>query len=281
MDQNVILDAPVPSRSCAARTAARQASALLRREGNTAFLTMTLLFALLVTFAWLTLFGTAEVFINTFLGDGTTYTTYFWLMLLTDTLRWLCFILLVLPVFVGRWRAVGLVASGVRPQPIAALYYFSSWQRYRRAVGVGLQVLFGTILPIVFCGGLFYFSFMLYREVFWVEFFTPFAVLLLMLCLVASLLLSALLFIATASYALLPAVMIGNEELSYRDAWNLAVSKGWRGLGAVVKFRLLTLWHVLLSVLGFGIPFVVYYAHHITLSYMRLAMALCPKGDTL
>ena len=280
MEQNVILEAPHPHHPRFARTAAREASALLRRKGNIAFLVLTLLFAVLATFAWLTLFGTVEVLINTFLGEMS-FMLYFWLMLLTDTLRWLSFILLVMPVFVGRWRAAGLVAVGEKPQPVTLLYYFSSRSRYRRAIFISLHFIFCTLLPLAFCGGLFYLCIRLYSDFFWVEYYTPFALLLLVLCLLLALLASALLLILTSSYALLPALAIGNEALSWRDLWRVTFARGWHGVGSVLKFRLCTLWHILLSVLGLGIPFVIYYAHHITLSYMRLAMALCPKGDTL
>lgn len=279
MDQNVPLEAPTPHKPRAARTAARQASALLRRRGNALLLILTLLFAIAVTFAWLTLFDLVEVLTYFFLGDEIEYGVYFIAELSIGFFRWIAFLVLVMPVWIGRWRVAGMVALGKKPQLFEMLHYFTSWRLHRRAVQIALRLAFCTLLPLALCVGLFVFSFVLYRDIFCIEFYTRFANILLALCLLGALLVTAILFIATGGYALLIAVVIGNESLSWREARQIAFHAGWHRLGAILSFRLRTLLHIILSVPTLGILFLAYYAHHIILSYMRLAMALCPKGD--
>ena len=279
MDSEVSVIKPDSRKPSLARAANRQAIALLRRQGNIPFMIVTLLFALVVTFSWLTLFGLVETAVAFFQGDEIAYHVFFVTELLIGLFRWLIFFALVVPAWLGRWRVAGLVALGKRPPLFEAFHYFTSWQRYFRAVQIGLQFVFCTLLPMAIGVGAFVLSFLLYRDVFDIEFDAPFAVLLLVLCLLFSLLLTALMLVITCGWATVTAVAIGNESLSWHEVWHIACGCGRQRFGAILGFRLRVILLLLLSVLTLGIAFVAYYAHHTILSYMRLSMALCPKGD--
>ena len=83
----------------------------------------------------------------------------------------------------------------------------------------------------------------------------------------------------TGAFQMTAAIAVGNEEFSVFGALRLALRRGGRKMPTLFKFSMRAVWHLLLSLVTFGVLFVLWYAHHYMLSYMRLSMALCPKGE--
>ena len=92
--------------------------------------------------------------------------------------------------------------------------------------------------------------------------------------------LSAAIFLLCGLYLLFAAIAVGNEEMSVWNAFVAALGYGKRNLISIFLFSLHSLWHLVLSLCTFGVLLVFWYAHHYTLSYLRLSMALT-KGEDL
>lgn len=77
------------------------------------------------------------------------------------------------------------------------------------------------------------------------------------------------------------ALAAGNDQLSLHRAFCLACKRGVPYTGAILRFWLCTLWHILLSALTLGVLWLLYYAHHTTVAYFELTMIMMddPKGE--
>ena len=77
------------------------------------------------------------------------------------------------------------------------------------------------------------------------------------------------------------ALAVADDDLPLFSALCLACKRGIHHAGAIFKFWLCTLWHLLLSVLTLGVLWLLYYAHHTTVAYFELTMMITddPKGE--
>lgn len=181
---------------------------------------------------------------------------------------------LLLPLFLGRVRLGGLLASGEEPLVKEMFYYFTSGTRYLRALWVGTVYFLCFALPLMLCAGAFVLSFWLYENVFLLEATQGVALLLLLLCDLLCVALCVLCLYFSALYFNVVALLVGNEGMSLGGALCLAFVKGWRHRGSIYRFLLVTLWHILLGVLTLGVLWLLYYAHHTTISYFHLCISL-------
>lgn len=271
-------EAPV-ARECAERRAMHEASDILKRPGNLMISIQTLLFCLLVFFAWITATQLLAILFDYVLSQVRSIHT----MLLLEGVYYLVIgillFLLVFPVWLGRMHVAGRMCMGDSPMAREVLYCFTSAARYRRALLLSLVLAVQVLLPVLICSVAFFGAFELYFQVFYFE-LSALALVLLILMLLAALALSVGVLFLTGLYQMTAAVALGNEELSVFAALHLAVKRGKSELPTLFRFTLHSLWHLILSLVTFGVLFVLWYAHHYNVSYLRLSMALCPKGET-
>ncbi len=278
-DEMQILEAPAVRRR-AEREAMGEASDILKKPGNLTLSIYTLLFCLLVSFAWFTATRLLSIPFEAVLSQMESIPA----MLVFEGVYYLVigvlFFLLVAPAWLGRLRASGLMCAEKHPMVREVLYYFTSPARYRRALVLSLVLAVQVLLPLLICSLAFFGAFELYFEIFFFEFSPIVAVLLLIALLVAVAALCVGVLLLTGLYQLTAAIAVGNEELSVFAALRLAMRRGKGNLPTLFRFSMRALWHLLLSLVTFGVLFVLWYAHHYITSYLRLSMALCPKGET-
>jgi len=190
----------------------------------------------------------------------------------------LAFLALVLPLWQGRWRMMGKMLSGERPEHREILYYYSTRARYVRAWGHNLLWLLAFGLPV----GLFIVALSLVINFIFNAFAT------MTFGLAAALSGAALLGLAVGAALLLLlsvftytalAMAIGNERMPVRSALRMAFVAARRHPLLIVRFWLHSLLWLLYSALTFGLLLLFYFAHRFVLSYFRLSMAICPKGE--
>lgn len=260
------------------RRTMREASDVLKKRGNLASLASIFLFCLLVTFTWYIVVQLIA-FLFAYLMQGV---TSYGVLILFEVLLWLIGALLffaaVMPTWLGRFRMAGRMCMGESPLGREALYYFTSWRRWRRSVLVGFVLAFEALLPAALVLGAFTGVLALYREVLSFYMHEVLAVLVTVFGFLLAIAASFLILCLTGLYLLSTAIAVGNEALSVLAALRKAFLRGRRNLGTILLFSLQSIWRLLLSLCTFGVLVVFWYAHHYILSYLRLSMALC-KGD--
>ena len=264
----------------AVRASMREASDILKRRGNLILMTTTFLLCLLITFTWFSvgqLLGFLLELVLPFISlpQAQKALEGLWLMLSALT-----FLAGVMPAWLGRLRLAGLLCTGEHPMAREVLYYYTSPRRWGRAILVGLFLAFEVMLPAVLSLGAFAGGLALYNEVFLFYLPEALAVLLLLGGFLMALALSAAIFLLCGLYLLFAAIAVGNEEMPVWNAFVVALGYGKRNLISIFLFSLHSLWHLVLSLCTFGVLLVFWYAHHYTLSYLRLSMALT-KGEDL
>jgi len=262
------------------RASMREASDILKRRGNLALLTTTLLFCLLVTFTWFTVMQLVGLLLDFILLSAEAEQVAPLLEGLWMLLSALLFLAFVMPAWLGRLRLSGRLLSGDHPMAREVLYYYTSPRRMGRAILMGLFIAFEVMLPAVLSLGAFVGALALYNEVF--VFYLPdaLAVILLIFGFLLAIAITALLLFLSGLYLLSTAIAVGNESMPVWNTFTAALRFGKKNLIAIFLFSLRSLWHLVLSLCSFGVLFVFWYAHHYNLSYLRLSMALCPKGET-
>ena len=261
------------------RTSMREASDILKRRGNLALLTTTLLFCLLVTFTWFTVMQLVGLLFDFILLSAEAEQVAPLLEGLWMLLSALLFLAFVMPAWLGRLRLSGRLLSGDHPMAREVLYYYTSPRRMGRAILMGLFIAFEVMLPAVLSLGAFVGALALYNEVF--VFYLPdaLAVILLIFGFLMAIAITALLLFLSGLYLLSTASAVGNESMPVWNTLTAALRFGKKNLIAIFLFSLRSLWHLVLSLCSFGVLFVFWYAHHYNLSYLRLSMALTKGVD--
>jgi TRAP-type C4-dicarboxylate transport system permease small subunit len=127
----------------------------------------------------------------------------------------------------------------------------------------------------VLAAGAFLGSFLLYSNVFLALMPTAAAAILFVLCdLVCCALLFFFVYLAGTYFAAV-ALAIGNESLNLLDCTALAFAASRGRMGCIFRFVMRGVWHFLLSVITLGVLWLLYYAHHTSVTYMHLARTLC------
>ena len=139
-------DIPMPQkRPSALREAVQCASCVLRGGERLTALVITYLFCALALFSLSFAVQAIGFFflVSTPLG-----------LLLLDAARYtlgtVAFVLLLLPLFAGRARMAGMVASGKEPPLSELFHYFSSWRLWWRGVRIALLYPLALLLPPAF-----------------------------------------------------------------------------------------------------------------------------------
>ena len=261
------------------RTSMREASDILKRRGNLALLTTTLLFCLLVTFTWFTVMQLVGLLFDFILLSVEAEQIAVLLEGIWMLLSALLFLAFVMPAWLGRLRLSGRLLSGAHPMAREVLYYYTSPRRMGRAILMGLFIAFEVMLPAVLSLGAFVGALALYNEVF--VFYLPdaLAVILLIFGFLMAIAITALLLFLSGFYLLSTAIAVGNESMPVWNTFTAALRFGKKNLIAIFLFSLRSLWHLVLSLCTFGVLFVFWYAHHYNLSYLRLSMALTKGVD--
>ncbi len=258
------------------RTASREAKWLLGQRHVLPLLTLALLFLITVAFAAYALLQFLIFLAVTFTVDATVAAV---MELVLVAVELLLLVALVIPVWLGKLRLSGLLCVGEEPQLCEVLYYFTSRERYFRAFRTGALTALLLILPAFAVAGLFFGAASLYNEVLTYYFSAPLAVLLFFVLLLVALLFSASIIYFSGAYLFFAAIVVGNENLRLRHALALSVRRGRKSLFATFVFSLRSLLLLALSLLTVGVLYVLWFSHYYNLSYMRLAMALCPKEE--
>ena len=198
----------------------------------------------------------------------------------------LCYVLIgvlavffVLPLFVGRLRMAGMIATGGDPLPKAVFYYFSFPRAYGRGLAVGLVYLLSLALPVAPVTGAVIGAFALYNKVFSVRLSLVVAVLLLILLLLLCVGLALLCLYLSGLHFAAAALAAGNEDLSVLRAFRAAFACGRRRCGTVFLFLMDRAWRLILSLLTVGVLWILYYAHQTTLAYWHLTIALRREAE--
>lgn len=279
MNEETVLCESLPRPKRAERVAMDEASDLLKRPGHFSLLVQTLLFCVLLLFAWIT----ATQLLTIPLSYAVDHMDSFVGMLILEGLYYLVagilLFVMVMPAWLGRLRVAGRMCTGDTPAVREVLYYFTTPTRYRRALLLSLLLAVQVLLSVLLCSLAFLFSFELYFQVIYFDFSPTVGVLLLIALLLAATAISIGVLLLTGFFQMTAAIAIGNEEMTVFGALRLALRRGAHRLPTLFRFSLRSLWRLLLSLVTFGVLFVFWYAHHYMLSYMRLSMALCPKGE--
>ena len=277
MNEPVFFDRQQPAD--AVRASMREASDVLKRRGNLALLTTTLLFCLLVTFTWFTVMQLVGLLFDYILLSVEAEQISPLLEGLWMLLSALLFLVGVMPAWLGRLRMTGLLLSGDHPMAREVLYYYTSPRRMGRAILMGLFIAFEVMLPAVLSLGAFVGALALYNEV--LVFYLPdaLAVLALICGFLLAIAITVLLLFLSGLYLLSTAIAVGNESMPVCKSFTEEFRFGKKNLLATFLFSIRSLWHLVLSLCTFGVLFVFWYAHHYNLSYLRLSMALTKGVD--
>ncbi len=254
---------------------------LLGEGGKLMSAVLSVLILILFSFLHLTLFDLLAAFLDYVVFDLVSTLTWEIIYYLYFVLYYVTFLLLVLPLFLGRMRYLGLYLREPAEAPPLSLmfYYYSSPRRMARAWRIVLMLLLELLLPVGTVAGLSALSLLLYRRVLLSYFDPTAAAALLALCLLAVFLVGVGFLFLFGFVLLSVGVAVGNEGLGVWRCFRLALRAGRRHFGTVTRFTLSSLWRFLLAVASLGIYHILYFSHFYIISYLRLAMALCPKGD--
>ncbi len=270
--------APQPIRLSPTTRAAKEAAALLGRPGVWPMMLTTFLLCVALTFAP---FFAAEC-LMTFLGlmhfsplgksllDGALY-----------SVAAAVTVLAVLPVWLGRLRLCGACFAGEDPHPRAVFYYLSTPRRWGRALAVLLLFALLLAIPAGLSVGLFLLCGWLYDMVFLTTFTAFFAAFLYVVALLAAVPICFCLLLGCGLFLPFLAVAVGNDELCLFAVLKLSLGAGKRNFGTCAAFLCKSFFRLLLGLLTVGVLQVLWNTHIFLLSYTRLSMALCPKGEPL
>lgn len=260
------------------RTAKREANLALSRPRVLPLLISSLLFLMLVAIAAYC-FVQFLVFLTVFFVTDPVAAAVTELCLIVVEV--LLLISLVMPVWLGKLRLTGLLSVGEAPPLSSLFYYFTSRERYLRAWRTSALCALLLFLPLLAILGLFLGAVSVYGEVLIFYLSGPEAMLLLYFLLLVALVFSLSILYFSGAYLFFAAVCVGNENMRVRDAFVTSVRAGRKNLCAVFLFSLRSLALLALSLLTVGVLWVLWFSHHFNLSYMRLAMALCPKEEAI
>lgn len=252
------------------------ASASLERRGVLARLIAAWLFGLLCAFTCLFVAQMVDVICAQLYTLWEGPVTEFLFYLLPIAVLVCSLVLVVLPLWLGRIRMAGLALNGEDFALRECFYYFTSLARHWRAVRVGLSALLMAAVPASFCALACFGSYQIFDLVRSSLHANLLAVIAAQLILLA-LGIFALLMLLSGRFLLFAALAVGNEELSLSRCLSLALSAG--RVTDVFRTVCRWLWYLFLSLCTVGVLYVLRYAHLITLSYLRLAQTLCPKGE--
>ena len=257
---------PYPVRLSPSTRAVKEAAALLGRPGVwSMMLSDFLLCALLITVPFIT----ADC-LYTFIGTG-----YLLLMLAAALLT----LLVVWPVWLGRLRLCGACFTGEMVHPRAVFYYLTDARRWGRSLGTLALFLLLSAVPVGASIGLFLLCYKLYRGVLLAVLLYPFAVLLYAVLLMVAVAMAFGLLLLCGLYLPFLAVAAGNDDLALGTVLTLSWRAGRRNFGACAGFLCKSFFRLLLGLITVGVWQVLWNTHVFLLSYMRLSMALCPKGE--
>ena len=270
MDPQIAGPMPKPKKAALAGAASAAASKDLGQGGALLSLTLAWLFCLVAVFTVYLLavvesglFARFAPAFPTAAADGLCY-----------ALIGLLAVFFVLPLFVGRVRMAGLIATGADPLPKSVLYYFSSPRAYGRGIAAGLLYLLSFALPVAPVTSAVIGVFALYNKVLSVRLTFAVAVLLLVLLLLLCAALALLCLYLSGLHFAAVALYTGNGDLPLRRALCMAFACGRRRCGTVFLFWMDRAWRLILSLLTVGVLWIVYYAHQTALAYWHLTVAL-------
>lgn len=279
---NVMPDYPFASQPRAADTvkdAMTKASQALKRRSVLATMVSAFLFCLILTFAWVTLFQLLEILVE--------YVALTASPVIVAVLEWGVFalsaallVILVMPVWLGRLRLAGLICVGDTPRVSEVLYYYTSFRRLGRSALISLVLILQLLLPVALIAGGTVFLLWLYNEVLIFAMTEVLAVLLMLLGFLVLLILFLGSILLSGFWTLFTALAVGNEKMPVFRALSLALHVGGKHPKVISLFILRSLWHLLLSVVSFGVLYMYWYSHHYLLSYLRLSMALCSEKES-
>lgn len=192
----------------------------------------------------------------------------------------LAFWLICMPLWLAKLRMAGLLWYDRVPAAREILYGFSTRSRYFRALRVGALQMLLYLLPMMAVGGLFAGAYNVFKILYasvnvWIAFL---ALPPLFLVAVA---LSAFVLFLSGFTVLFGAVAVGNETLSVRGAFVIAVRVGRKNLKTLFVFALKNLLWLLLSLATVGILYALWFSHRYTLSYLRLSIILTSKENEI
>lgn len=270
---------PRPRAGDPVRRAMADASGDLKRRGILATLVSSLLFGLILTFAWVTVFQLLAVLVE-YAAMTASPALITALEIGVYVISAILLVALVAPVWLGRLRLAGLVCTGGMPQIKEVLYYYTSFRRLGRAALITLVLLLQILLPVSLVAGGSVFLLWLYNEVLFFAVSDGLAVVLLLFGFFVLLVLFVGTILLSGVWTLFAALAVGNESIPVFRALALALRVGGKRLGTLVLFSLRSLWHLFLCAVSFGILYLYWYSHHYLLSYLRLSMALCSEKES-
>ncbi len=270
--------APQPIRLSPTTRAVKEAAALLGRPGVWPVMLTTFLLCVLLTFApffaaecLMTLLGLMNFSpLEKVLFEGVLYTTAVAVTVLA-----------VLPVWLGRLRLSVACFTGEDPHPRAVFYYLSSPRRWGRALAVLLLFALLLAIPAGLSAGLLLLCDWLYDMVFLTTFTAFVAAFFYAVALLVAVPLCFGLLLCCGLFLPFLAVAVGNDELRLFAALKLSLRAGKRNFGTCAAFLCRSFFRLLLGLLTVGVWQVLWNTHVFLLSYTRLSMALCPKGESL
>jgi len=189
------------------------------------------------------------------------------------------FWLLALPLWLAKLRMAGLLWCARPPAAKDIFYAFTDKHRYFRALRVGAVTLLLFLLPLLAVGAVFTGAYNLFKIAFSADAVT--GLLLLLPLFVMALGLTVLVLFLSGLTRLFCAIAVGNEALSVRMAFLLAVRVGRKNLKTLFVFALKNLLWLLLSLLSVGVLYVLWFSHRYTLSYLRLSIILTSKENQI
>ena len=267
---------PYPVRLSPSTRAVKEAAALLGRPGVWSMMLSTfLLCALLGVTPFIAadcLFSFATLLPLSPFAQNVLYGGLISLAALLTTL-------VVLPVWLGRLRLSVACFTGDEIHPRAIFYYLTHPRRWGRALGTLALFVVLSAVPVGASVGLFLLCYKLYQTVLLTVFVYPIAVLLYAVLLMAAAAAAFGLLLLCGLYLPFLAVAAGNDDLPLRTALALSWRAGRRNFGACAGFLCKSFLRLLLGFLTVGVWQVLWNTHVFLLSYMRLSMALCPKGE--
>ena len=266
--------APPPPR----RVARAEAAAVLQREGTLARMIAAWLLCLMSFFALMfviQLFDVLAVQTDRLPGGEFDSDILFFVLRLLLWAAGLMF--LIFPLWLGKLRLAGLMLDGGMPEMWEQLHFFGSLRLHWRAVRIWAVLTIQLLVPVVLVAGAYYGAFCIYEEMQGIMQGGT-AVVALISGMVVATALAVLVLFWSGVWVLFAAVAVGNEKMPLTDAMRVAL-RGRHHLGEIFLFNLCTLWQLFLSLITVGVLFVLRYSHSISLSYLRLAKALCPKGE--
>ena len=267
---------PAPPKMSPSTRAVKEAAAVLERPGVFPMMLAAFLLCLVLTVALpLAVDGITAMLLA--LGVPQLQLTILYVAL--QVLMAAGLVLLAAPLWLGRLYMAGALLAGQNTHPSAVFYYLTSRRRFGRALGIEVILCLLLAVPGGVIAGLFALAWRLYVSVFDVLFAAPAAVLAFAaLLLIAAALSLGALYLASA-FLPFAAVAVGNEEMPLLSALRLSVTAGGRNLTPCAGFLFKSLLRLLLGLLTVGVLHVLWNSHIFVLSYMRLSMALCPKGE--